>query len=229
MKISFETRYEIWPAKERTKFIDLLYEPYKVRGNRKEIFAKSGRFNSRTVRHGNIINWGEDKKGFYAIFQPKSQEYEKIKVFAEIEQKSKITSEIYSLQIELRKPGKSIDDLKNIEQTIDNLYYELFPKTREILPNDNPFMNVDDFEIFKDYITKYIIEPYIDYSYLFQRLLRDGKIKRTKHLEFADWLKQNSYVKDRLYDDILRNRGFRTLSKSYSIQRENNYNVLFGI
>ena len=89
------------------------------------------------------------------------------------------------------------------------------------------FINSDTFELFLDYIKNHIIEPYVDYSYLFQRLLDENLIHGIKHRSFMMWLKDEKYVSEVTFDSFLQKESFRTLQKCFSIQRENNFNNIF--
>lgn len=84
------------------------------------------------------------------------------------------------------------------------------------------------FDKFEEYVKNYIIEPYADYSYLFQRMLKLKIIKPITHLDFAEWLFENNYITEITKDEIIKNRGFRSLEKSSSLQRENNFNNIFN-
>ncbi|RVT78552.1 hypothetical protein EOD40_04775 [Flavobacterium sufflavum] len=81
---------------------------------------------------------------------------------------------------------------------------------------------------FNKYTKLHIVEPYIDYSYLFQRLLNENIITKIPHLNFAELLFRNKYINENIMDTINKNSGFRTLKKSFSAQRENNFNNVFN-
>lgn len=89
----------------------------------------------------------------------------------------------------------------------------------ETISNDN----------FNNYIKLHIVEPYVDYSYLFQRMLKENIIVKTKHLDFTNWLFDNQYISENIKDLFIEKGGFRSLSKSYSTQRENNFNNVFNL
>lgn len=84
-------------------------------------------------------------------------------------------------------------------------------------------------EKFNNYLKLHIVEPYVDYSYLFQRMLKENIIVKTKHLDFVNWLYSNNHITENIKDLIIKNNGFRSLSKSYSTQRENNFNNVFNL
>lgn len=91
------------------------------------------------------------------------------------------------------------------------------------------FFNEASFESFNNYLKLHIVEPYVDFSYLFQRLLKGNMIVKTTHLDFVNWLFTNKYISEKIKDLILENNGFRSLSKSCSTQRENNFNKVFNL
>lgn len=101
------------------------------------------------------------------------------------------------------------------------------PKNKEI--KNKIFYDVETFEKFEIYVSKHIIEPYVDYSYLFQRMLILKLIHKKTHLEYVNWLIDNNYTNEKTKDLVIVNKGFRTLRKSYSTQRENNFNNVFNI
>ena len=101
----------------------------------------------------------------------------------------------------------------------------------DMINNDSfPFKESKHYKYFKKYIeSKFIIDVYKDYGYLFQRLKHEKFIDSVKHLDFAKWLLDNSYIKDFEYKNIFEKGGFRSLEKNYSIVRENNFNNIFEL
>ena len=97
--------------------------------------------------------------------------------------------------------------------------------------SQNPFPDIfKSHEVYKNFInytSKHIIEPYRDYSYLFQRLKKDELIHDMKHKKFIDWLYSESLIKEKDYNIFIDNAGFRSYSKSYSEERVNNFNNIF--
>lgn len=91
------------------------------------------------------------------------------------------------------------------------------------------FKDYNTLKLFELYIDKHIIEPYVDYSYLFQRLLKKKLIHRIRQQTFMKWLKEEKYITESIYDKFLQNESFRTLKKSYSKHRENNFNNIFKV
>ena len=99
----------------------------------------------------------------------------------------------------------------------------------ENLEDIRPFRKKEHFENFKTYIQYHIIEPYVDLSYLFQRLKHEGFIEDIKHLKFAEWLLNKGFITLKDYEEIVLKPGFRTFDKSSATHRENNFNIVFDI
>jgi hypothetical protein len=90
------------------------------------------------------------------------------------------------------------------------------------------FKSNDIYEKFINYTNKHIIEPYRDYSYLFQRLKKDELIYDMKHKKFIDWLLTQNLISKKDYNTFIDNGGFRSYSKSFHVERENNFNNIFS-
>ncbi len=85
------------------------------------------------------------------------------------------------------------------------------------------------FKYFEQYVGKHIIETFVDFSYLFQKMLNEGFIKRISHKEFYNWLYKYKYIDEITYNEIDSKGQFRSLSKSESKQRKNNFNITFEL
>ncbi len=114
-----------------------------------------------------------------------------------------------------------------LKHKLENLKTENNPKFD---PNNIwPFREFEYFECFETYVNrKHIIEPYIDYSYIFQRLKHHNLIEKIEHLEFSEWLFKKGFISNKVREKILIEKGFRSLDKSSTINRENNFNTIFG-
>ena len=113
----------------------------------------------------------------------------------------------------------SFDKIKNQPQEVNNSLPLLTSIFIETISNNN----------FNKYLKLHIVEPYVDYSYLFQRMLKENIIVKTSHLDFTNWLFDNQHISENIKDLIIKNNGFRSLSKSHSTQRENNFNNVFNL
>ncbi|AQX09352.1 hypothetical protein CMT89_13495 [Elizabethkingia anophelis] len=89
------------------------------------------------------------------------------------------------------------------------------------------FKEKDTYKQFIKYIKKHIINPLIDYSYLFQKLKELELIHNHPHFKYINWLRNNRFISERDYEDFINNAGFRSLKKSISEQRENNFVNIF--
>lgn len=100
----------------------------------------------------------------------------------------------------------------------------------ENLEDIRPFRKKEHFENFKTYIQNHIIEPYVDLSYLFQRLKHEKFIEDIRHLKFAEWLLVKGFISRNIYEDIYTKEGFYAFSKFRpGNHRENNFNNVFEI
>ena len=88
-------------------------------------------------------------------------------------------------------------------------------------------------KVYNDFITytypgKYILDYYLDFSYLKKRLESEGLIYRIKDNDFMIIIHSNlKLIKDKQYDDYLKKYKLSSLKKSYSANRENNFNNTF--
>jgi len=89
------------------------------------------------------------------------------------------------------------------------------------------FKSLDDYKKFEIYVKKEIITPLADLSYLFQRMLREDKIIKIPHKKFMFWLKESDFIKEKQFDELLKNGCLLTESKSKSEERINKYNNIF--
>lgn len=95
-------------------------------------------------------------------------------------------------------------------------------------PYPDTFKLGDTYNCFLKYTQRHIVEPYADYSYLFQRLLHEKLIYKTTQKDFFSWLHNNKFITDKVYHYFFEKGHFRSLDKSSTIQRENNFNNIFN-
>ena len=125
--------------------------------------------------------------------------------------------------------------LKDIRNNILLSYFnlnieELNEGKKETEINDiYPFQNVRNYEYFHEYVKLHIVEPYLDYSYLFQRLLEKEFIKYIKQKEFMKWLFENDFINEKTFNYFDVKGQFYSLKKATTPQRENNFNNLFKL
>ncbi len=121
---------------------------------------------------------------------------------------------------------------------LNKKYLQVFPDIfetelpqKEIPKNPYPdlFKTYEVYECFMEYTKKHIVDPYSDYSYLYQRLLETKKIHLIKHKPFISWLCNEGFISERLKESFLDKTGLESLRNSRSAQRENNFNNIFNI
>lgn len=113
-------------------------------------------------------------------------------------------------------------------------YEHLFLAVPKVVSvNENPYPDLfKSHEIyfgFEKYVIKHIVDPYIDYSYLFQRLLHEKLIHKFKLKDYAEWIWKRNLISEKTYNLILDKNGFYSLGKSTTPERENNFNNIFNI
>jgi hypothetical protein len=103
------------------------------------------------------------------------------------------------------------------DSTIDNFY-------------SNIFKNKKIYECFIEYTQKHIIEFYTDYSYLKKRLEKHKFIHRHTDNDFIDFLKDDiKLISEKDFDNYIKNDSkLKSLDKSFSVSRENNFNNIFN-
>ena len=81
---------------------------------------------------------------------------------------------------------------------------------------------------FISYTSNYIIDYYLDYSYLKKRLEVEGLIHRTKDNAFMKIIHDDmELINDRDYEDYEIKNKLSSLNKSFSANRDNNFNNTF--
>lgn len=92
------------------------------------------------------------------------------------------------------------------------------------------FKNSKVYECFLTYTSNHIIDYHLDYSYLIQRLLSHKLIHNHSHNDYMQFLlNEMNLITEKQYENFLdkKNKKLYTLNKSYSSQRENNFNNIF--
>ena len=93
---------------------------------------------------------------------------------------------------------------------------------------ENFFTNQINYINFKKYISSFILDYYTDYSFIFQKMLKKKLIYRIKHKEFITWLFKHEFINQRIFDKLDSYKSLKSLRKSSSEARENNFNNTFG-
>jgi hypothetical protein len=92
-----------------------------------------------------------------------------------------------------------------------------------------PFKEIENYNVFLKYAKLHIVEPYLDYSYLYQRLLEKEFIEYIKQKDFIFWLFDNDFINKKDFDLFDEKGQFYSLRKSTTPTRENNFNNLFKL
>ena len=135
-----------------------------------------------------------------------------------------------------KKKIKRDIDLINTSDRFIFFLNELLNKERKVdvdsKGGSNPFPEIFNgdsnkpFELFSQYLEKYFIDPFIDFSFIYQQMKSDKYIINIKHRNFASWAYKNKYIGKKLFDEIYEKNSLRSLLKATSSQRLNNYNNL---
>ncbi len=100
----------------------------------------------------------------------------------------------------------------------------------ELNPYSFLFVSRQVYDNFIKYTSSYIIDFYIDYSYLKKRLEVESLIHKTTDKEFMRLIYEElKLISENRYRFFVVENKLRSLKKSYSTQRENNFNIVFGI
>ncbi len=91
------------------------------------------------------------------------------------------------------------------------------------------FKEKSTYKQFLKYAKSHIVNGFVDYSYLFQKMKQLELVFNHKHFKYIDWLNENNFITEKDYEEFVKNAGFRSLSKSYSEQRENNFSNIFNL
>lgn len=89
------------------------------------------------------------------------------------------------------------------------------------------FLNSDVYNCFLEY-QKHIIDFYIDYSYLKKRMEFEKLIHYHRDNDFMKMVFEDvKLISEKNYNEYYINGKLKSLSKSFSVQRQNNFNLVF--
>jgi hypothetical protein len=98
----------------------------------------------------------------------------------------------------------------------------------DLNPYPNLFVSREVYNGFMIYVSNYIVEPYIDYSYLKKRLENDGLTHRITDKKFMLFIYEElNLISEKMYFHFLDKDKFSSLGKSNSTYRQNNFNLVF--
>ena len=92
-----------------------------------------------------------------------------------------------------------------------------------------PFREQKYFEMFKKYTEQHIIDPFPDYSYLFQRMKKENFIEPIKHKDFMVWLNDGGFISDKWLQNFKDKDTFTALSPKPRPERVNNFDRIFEL
>ena len=124
-------------------------------------------------------------------------------------------------------PSKVLQiSLSELNELLERIEDEHISFEREIW--ENFFTKQIHYINFKKYISSFILEYHTDYSFIFQKMLKKKLIYRIKHKEFITWLFKHEFINQRIFDKLDSYKSLKSLRKSSSEARENNFNNTFG-
>ena len=95
-------------------------------------------------------------------------------------------------------------------------------------PHPELFLNGKVYKNFISYTSNHIIDYYLDFSYLKKRLEAEGLIHRTKDNDFMKIIHDDlGLINDRDFEDYKIKNKLSSLNKSFSANRDNNFNNTF--
>lgn len=124
-------------------------------------------------------------------------------------------------------PSKVLQiSLSELNELLERIEDEHISFEREIW--ENFFTKQIHYINFKKYISSFILEYHIDYSFIFQKMLKKKLIYRIKHKEFIEWLFKHQFINQSVYEELDLKKNLISFDKSSSDDRENNFNKTFG-
>lgn len=188
----------------------------------------------------------KEKPEFYTLYYFQQEYDDLITDYEDIDENDYISQYIGSQnQILSREYRFSVDlnrneSLEVMQFVSDEFYIEFDFSARakikflneklndEYNPFESLFINGKVYKNFIFYTSNHIIDYYIDYSYLKKRLEFEGLIYRIKDNDFMKIIHSNlKLIKDKQYDDYLKKYKLSSLNKSFSVNRDNNFNNTF--
>ena len=157
------------------------------------------------------------------------------------EQKSILDNKVkYFLKIENNEPINALqfvneDFLEEFKSSskrkiefLQNNLHSISISNIDLNPYPNLFVSREVYDGFMKYVSNYIVEPYIDYSYLKKRLENEGLTHRITDKKFMLFIYEElNLISENTYMHFSEENKFRSLRKSYSTHRENNFNLVF--
>ena len=199
-----------------------------------ETFCKTIEFNLFLVL--------KEKPEFYSLVYFQQEYNDLITDFIDINEEDYINQYIDSQNQILSREYKfkvdfNIKESIEVMQFVSDEFYREFDysaraKIKFLKEKQNPypllFINGKVYNDFILYTSNHIIDYYRDFSYLKKRLESEGLIHRIKDNDFMKIIHGSlKLIKDKEYDDYLKKYKLLSHNKSYSANRENNFNNTF--
>lgn len=184
-----------------------------------------------------IENHSEHRKEYLLFFINRN-----ILPFDPDPESEKIESGSFSIDLELSEEGKLMNYASELGSLFKNRIatnYKIlqFLEKRKKKNNDESQSHLtnnqkhpsifepEGFYLFRKYVEASKENQLNTINYIFQKLKSKNLIRKTNHLEFANWAKENNYLDYESYNKICENGGFKALSKIKSKYR----NTLFEL
>ena len=121
-----------------------------------------------------------------------------------------------------------------IHSHLIEVFEEKLKELNDEVISDNPypllFVSPKIYKRFLEYTSNYILDVYLDYSYLKKRMEHEKLIHRIKDNEFMRIAYEDmGLITEAIYQDYLIKNKLSSLDKSSTAARENNFNNLFNI
>lgn len=140
---------------------------------------------------------------------------------------SDMTNKIYAFQFCMQEIINS--ENSKAKPTVQNLDETLIAENK-VNPFPLLFVNDKVYNCFKEYTRKHIIDFYTDYSYLKKRLEKEKLIHYRTDNSFVGFLfKDAKLISQKNFEHYTGKyeSKLKSLSKSYNVNRENNFNTIF--
>lgn len=157
------------------------------------------------------------------------------------EQKSILDNTVkYFLKIENNEPINALqfvneeffeEFISSSKRKIDflqNKLHSISISNIDLNPYPNLFISREVYNGFMKYVSSYIVEPYIDYSFLKKRLEKDDLIHKITDKKFMLFIYEElNLISEKMYFRFLDKEKFSSLGKTNATHRVNNFNLVF--
>lgn len=120
--------------------------------------------------------------------------------------------------------NQTVIQLHNLKEAIKEKIGSLQKTAEEVFPSKY-FTKAEYYHKFKKYQTKYIENPYNDYSFLFKKMMEMDMMHRVKFIDVIDWLVEEGYIDKETWEQLDEKGSFNT--KANSKERLRNFKLVF--